>query len=95
MTAQARGGDRGEINEAMRHATAKLSQDLARTAEDARSAAAELATAIGRWATDFGGEALSSTRRAVEARVRRHPITWVAAAAGLGALAGLLLARRH
>ena len=95
MAAETRSGDCSEINEAARRAATRLSQDLSRTAEDARSAVAELAQAIGREAMDSGGEALSRTRGAMEERLRRHPITWVAGAASAGVLVGLLLGRRR
>lgn len=98
-------GNRGEVAEAVRHAAAKLSQDLSRTARDAQSAAAEFATAVQHEAEDlgertieFGEQAARRARgasRAVQENVREHPITWVAAAAGAGAILGLLLARRR
>lgn len=103
--ARAEIGNRGEMSEAARHAAVKLSEDLARTARDAQAAAAELASAVQHEAVEFGERTVAfgqrtmkGARRATEAvqeNVREHPITWVAAAAGAGAIIGLLLARRR
>ena len=98
MAAQAQSGNRGEVSEAVRHATAKLSQDLARTAQDAQAAASEFAAAVQHTVADLGEDAARQAvgaKHAVEARIRRHPITWVAAAAGAGALLGVILAGRR
>jgi ElaB/YqjD/DUF883 family membrane-anchored ribosome-binding protein len=97
MVAQAQRANREEISEAVRHAAAKLSQDLARTAQDAQDAAAEFATAVGHSAQDFGGQAMTQARgatRTIQENMRAHPIAWGSAALGAGALIGLLLSRR-
>lgn len=98
-------GNRGEVAEAVRHAAAKLSQDLSRTARDAQTAAAEFASAVqheaeelGERTVEFSEEAVKRARgatKAMQRNVREHPISWVAAAAGAGAIIGLLLARRR
>jgi ElaB/YqjD/DUF883 family membrane-anchored ribosome-binding protein len=96
--AQAQTGNRGEVAEAVRHAAVKLSEDLSRTARDTQSAAAELATALRHTAADFGEETTKralGVKHAAEEGVRRHPLTWVAAAGGIGALIGFLLANRR
>lgn len=103
--ARAETGNRGEVAEAVRHATAKLSQDLSRTARDAQAAAAEFATAVQHEAADLGERTIEFSEetvkrargatKAVQQNVREHPIAWVAGAAGVGALVALLLARRH
>ena len=101
MATQAQTGNRlgnREVAEAMRHASAKLSQDLARTAQDAQEAAAELANAVRNSASDFGEETVTrarATTRAVQRGMREHPIAWGAAAIGVGALIGLLMASRR
>lgn len=89
-----------EVGEAWRHSAAKISADLARTAHDAREAAAELTQAIRHSADDVADAAAVRTRqsaRALRASVREHPLTWIAGTAGVGALIGLLLTtrRRH
>lgn len=101
MVAQAQRANREEISEAVRHAAAKLSQDLARTAQDAQDAAAEFATAVGHSAQDFGGQAMTQAMtqargatRTIQENMRAHPIAWGSAALGAGALIGLLLSRR-
>ena len=86
----------GAINEAMRHAAVKLSQDLSKTTKDAQDAAAEFAEAVLHSASDIGEEAATvarDTSRVVRQNVREHPMVWVSAAAGAGALIGLLLSR--
>jgi ElaB/YqjD/DUF883 family membrane-anchored ribosome-binding protein len=96
--AQAHPANRGEVAEAVRHAAAKLSEDLSRTARDTQSAAAELTTALRHTAADFGEETLARARAATKAaqdNVRQHPIAWAAAAAGAGAVVGFLLANRR
>lgn len=93
--AQAQSGNGGEVAEAVRHAAAKLSEDLSRTARDTRSAAEELAAALRHSAADLGEEAVQRARfasKVTQESVREHPVTWVAAAAGVGLLVGFLLA---
>lgn len=86
----------GAINEAVRHAAAKLSQDLSKTSKDAQDAAAEFASAVLHSATDMREEAAAVARdatRAAQQNVRERPLVWVSVAAGAGALIGFLAAR--
>jgi ElaB/YqjD/DUF883 family membrane-anchored ribosome-binding protein len=95
--AQAQTGNRGEVAEAVRHAAKNLSEDLARTARDTQSAAAELTAALRHGATELREDAIERARGAVKTlhqQVREHPIAWTAAATGAGVLLGLLLRRR-
>lgn len=96
--AQAQSGNRGEVADAVRHAATTLSEDLSRTARDTQAAAAELAAALRHSATGMSEEAVMRARaatRATQDSVREHPITWTAAAAGVGMLVGFLLASRR
>jgi ElaB/YqjD/DUF883 family membrane-anchored ribosome-binding protein len=84
----------GEVSEAMRQAATKLSSDLSRTARDAREAAEELGDALRHSAKDVAEKAqaqASETARGVRRGVREHPIAWLGAAAGAGALLSLLM----
>lgn len=98
--ARARDSENGfeEVSEAWRHSAAKISADLARTMKDAREAAEELSTAIRHSAGTVADSAVASTletTHAVQKSFQRHPVAWVAGAAGVGALIGLLLASTH
>jgi ElaB/YqjD/DUF883 family membrane-anchored ribosome-binding protein len=87
----------GEVSEAVRHAAAKLSNDLSRTARDAREAAEELSEALRHSASGVADKArarASAATHNVQEGVRTHPIAWLGAAAGAGALLSLLLASR-
>ena len=89
-----RNHNNSELAEALRHAAARLGQDLSQTAHDAREAAKDLAIAMGRAA---GEAALERTERASEAlgaSVRRNPALWLAAAAGAGAVLALWISHR-
>jgi ElaB/YqjD/DUF883 family membrane-anchored ribosome-binding protein len=91
-----RNGD-GEISEAMRHAATKLSNDLARTARDARDAADDLTEAVrhsAKDATDKARARATEMTGAMQSGVREHPMVWLGAAAGAGALISLLVAMR-
>jgi ElaB/YqjD/DUF883 family membrane-anchored ribosome-binding protein len=91
-------GASDEVNQAMRHAATKLSDDLARTARDAREAAEELGSALRHSASDVADKAkarATETTRGLRRGVRQHPIAWLGAAAGVGALAGLLMVARR
>lgn len=99
--ARARDQENGfeEVSEALRHSASKISADLARTMRDAREAAEELSQALRHSAEGVAHSAVESTREtahAVQKSFHRHPVAWVAGAAGVGALIGLLLASsRH
>jgi ElaB/YqjD/DUF883 family membrane-anchored ribosome-binding protein len=85
----------GEVAEAWRHSAQKISADLARTIRDAREAAEQLSDAVRHSAEGVSETAMLTTRQsadAVQTSVRRHPIAWLAGAAGVGALIGLVLA---
>ncbi len=84
-----------EVGEAMQHAATKLSDDLNRTARDAQEAAEELGEALRHSATEMAAKAksrASEARQDVRRSVREHPIAWLGAAAGAGALVTLLVA---
>jgi ElaB/YqjD/DUF883 family membrane-anchored ribosome-binding protein len=96
--AQVRLSNRGEIGEAVRHAAAKLGQDLSRTARDAQESASELTSAVRRSAADWADAAGTRMRAAIRSAqegVRKRPIAWIVAASGIGALIGALLAGRR
>ncbi|MEZ5959822.1 MAG: hypothetical protein R3C30_05275 [Hyphomonadaceae bacterium] len=83
-----------EITDAMRHAASKLGDDLSRTAHDAREAAEEISDALRHSAREMATNAKSranAAHRGLRRGVREHPIAWLGAAAGAGALASLLL----
>ena len=87
-----------EVDQAMREAASKLSEDLARTARDARDAAEELGAALQRSAVDTVDRAklqAKETKRSLRRGMREHPIAWLGAAAGAGALASLLMVARR
>ena len=87
-------GAGSEVTDAMRHAAGKLGDDLSRTAHDARGAAEEISDALRHSARDMAATAKSRARdahRGLRRGVRDHPIVWLGAAAGAGALASLLL----
>jgi ElaB/YqjD/DUF883 family membrane-anchored ribosome-binding protein len=92
--AQAQSGNRGEVAEAVRHAAKNLSEDLARTARDTQSAAAELTAALRHSTAEFSERARGAAK-GLQRQVREHPIAWAAAAAGAGVLIGMLLLRRR
>jgi ElaB/YqjD/DUF883 family membrane-anchored ribosome-binding protein len=84
----------GEVSDAMREAATKLSNDLARTARDAREAADDLGEALRHSAEDVADKARSNARianRDFRRGVRDHPVAWLGAAAGAGALLSLLM----
>ena len=87
-----------EVSEAWRHSASKISADLARTMRDAREAAEELSRALRHSAEGVADSAVATSREtahAVQKSFQRHPVAWVAGAAGVGALIGLLLASTH
>jgi ElaB/YqjD/DUF883 family membrane-anchored ribosome-binding protein len=87
--------DRSEVAEAWRRSTTKLSADLERTARDAREAAAELSDALRRSAAgvaDTAAEHVRDGAATVRQEVKQRPLVWLAAAAGAGAVIGMLLA---
>jgi ElaB/YqjD/DUF883 family membrane-anchored ribosome-binding protein len=94
-------GDISEVSDTVRHAATKLSDDLARTARDAREAADQLGAALRHSAStvasnvaDKARARASETTRDMQEGVREHPIAWLGAAVGAGALLTLLLTGR-
>jgi ElaB/YqjD/DUF883 family membrane-anchored ribosome-binding protein len=84
-----------EVSEAWRHSAQKISADLNRTARDAREAAQELSEAVRHSAEGIAESAATRTRETVDTvqtNVRRLPVDWLAGAAGIGTLIGLVLA---
>lgn len=83
-----------EVGEALRHAAARLGQDLSRTAHDAREAAKHLVIAMGRATGEAALERTERASQALGASVRRNPALWLAGAAGLGAVVAIWISRR-
>ena len=86
--------DATEVSEAARLAAAKVGGDLRQTARDARLAAENFTEALRHSAADIADAARKrarSTTRDVRRSVRRRPIAWLGAAAGVGAAVTLLI----
>ena len=86
-----------EVEDAIRNGAMRISHDLARTARDARKAAEDLGDALRHSAEDAAEEAqvrAGAAVRGVRRGVREHPLAWLGAAAGIGALAALVITAR-